>query len=539
MTDDELVLFNALSEQADNKVSVFVQESTPSWTDADANHDDDRWYKPSERTWYRYFSNLSPPWRVADQSILNIEDYAKEKTTYHYGTAYPPSDLGEIDDFYLRDYDGLIIQYRKTGGTTWVEASRFSNGATVGMTDDELALFNALSEQADNKVSVYVQPSTSVPSWTDSNDNHVDDEWYQTDTKKWFRFTNTILGWVENDDSIYNIEALANGKTTVHYITALADLTDPENDLSSAPDGDYCIYESGDDRKYFKRASGSWVLSSEMTNGADATKTVIEGGLVTTGSIQSNNFGSSAGMKIDLTNATIIIREAEGLLIESVGGVTVSDSGGVTVEEGGDIVLETSDGDYIFCGQDVSISGFSTYGGLVIYPDNWPSGVAYPSPYLSLGLSGDGFGVVAMYAGSSLHLFTGTAVYTDNEADLGKSASPWGNVYITGSVIDSCEGFAGDALAELAKIKTEPSKDSWQKVIHDELPESVKHIEQVNRFIDKKTGQAYDRKDPARGGDFVEESYNVVRRNLTRQIMLNTRAIMQLNEKMEAMDARS
>jgi hypothetical protein len=126
MTAAQTELFNSLQDQADNKVSVYVQEGDPSWTDANSNHAGDRWYIPSVRKWYRYNGY---GWYEVDDSILSIENYAKGKTTYHYGSALPGSSLGEVGDFYFRSDSGQIIQYRKTGETTWTKISEYGDGA--------------------------------------------------------------------------------------------------------------------------------------------------------------------------------------------------------------------------------------------------------------------------------------------------------------------------------------------------------------------------------------------------------------------------
>lgn len=71
---------------------------------------------------------------------------------------------------------------------------------------------------------------------------------------------------------------------------------------------------------------------------ADVTKTIIDGGLITTGSIQGSDYDSSNGLKIDFNTAEIIVNEAAGLLVQSTGGVKI-DGGDLNVVDGGNITI--------------------------------------------------------------------------------------------------------------------------------------------------------------------------------------------------------
>lgn len=119
--------FNSLITQVDNKLSVYVQETTPGWTDANSNHIDDHWYKPSTLKWYRYTGTA---WTEQDNSIYNLKDLANSKTTYHYTSVYtgaPPSATGVVGDFAVNRQYGytpdVFSLWEKTGASTWTARS--------------------------------------------------------------------------------------------------------------------------------------------------------------------------------------------------------------------------------------------------------------------------------------------------------------------------------------------------------------------------------------------------------------------------------
>lgn len=89
-------------------------------------------------------------------------------------------------------------------------------------------------------------------------------------------------------------------------------------------------------------------------------------GTVTAGVIQSYNIATDAGMYIDLDNAEIVIREPDGLIIDSDGGISVA--------AGGDIILTPDDSDPSVLrwdfgsGEYIDLSGNVTYESLSFYP---------------------------------------------------------------------------------------------------------------------------------------------------------------------------
>jgi len=123
---------DTLQTQTDNKISVYVQSATPSWTDDNANHVEDQWYKTTEKKWYRYTGSA---WSVNDTSVYDAATLAAGKTTYHYesGTTSPNTATGVVGDFcmYKNTSTGIVYTYKKTGTSTWtVQAGSFKDGAT-------------------------------------------------------------------------------------------------------------------------------------------------------------------------------------------------------------------------------------------------------------------------------------------------------------------------------------------------------------------------------------------------------------------------
>ena len=143
----------ALQTQTDNKLAIFVQATTPSWTDANANHVGDSWYKTTDLKWYKYNGTS---WAVQDSSIFNLSDLATSKTTIHYasGTSTPSTSLGVVGDFclYKKTSTGVMTFYIKTGTTTWTAqpgsyVDGADNTATKLATAGELTLKGTLTPQ--------------------------------------------------------------------------------------------------------------------------------------------------------------------------------------------------------------------------------------------------------------------------------------------------------------------------------------------------------------------------------------------------------
>jgi hypothetical protein len=98
------------------------------------------------------------------------------------------------------------------------------------------------------------------------------------------------------------------------------------------------------------------VIINSVADGADKTKTIIDGGLITTGYIQSHNYAADAGMLIDLWNAAITVNEAAGLTINSAGGITVDAEEGIKMLGASSIYMEEPDS--VLCTNGRTSGGF-------------------------------------------------------------------------------------------------------------------------------------------------------------------------------------
>lgn len=259
---DQIATLNStLSDQIDLKIAVWVQSTDPSagWSGTDADHAGDLWFDTTAGvlTWQEWNGS---GWGTANSALTNLHNLADGKTTIWYGENITPNNsTGADGDYYhvKTTATGIISIYKKTSGSWGTAISTYEEGATVGMTAAEALQLSTLQTQADNKISVYVQPASQVPSWTDSNSNHIDDQWYVTDELKWYTFNGT--NWVVTDQSISNINALANGKTTYHYVT-----TAPDASLGVVDD--FAIYKINDAIKFYKKTSTTvWTLLTQYS----------------------------------------------------------------------------------------------------------------------------------------------------------------------------------------------------------------------------------------------------------------------------------
>jgi len=146
---------------------------------------------------------------------------------------------------------------------------------------------NGLETQIDGKVETWFQSSNPWNAWASGTENrHVGDMWYDTSSKKLYRYigpnTNN-WGLVEDSTAIAAMTEAANAKDTADGKRRVF-LTTP-----------YTPYDSGDlwtngtniYRCINTRLSGSYNSSDwGLATNYDNTKTVIDGGVVTSGRIQ-------------------------------------------------------------------------------------------------------------------------------------------------------------------------------------------------------------------------------------------------------------
>ena len=219
-------------------------------------------------------------------------DNANTKARVFVDTPYPPYDIG---DLWVQGASGDIMRCktaRQSGNYTssdWERASRYTdNTALNGFIEGAYSsTINSLSKQIDGKIETWFQLSDPAEAWTTTElkKAHVGDMWYHT-TNKLLKYYSSSYSWVKVDDATAlaayerasNAQDTADGKRRVFVDTPyppydIGDLWVDGKDLRR------CINAKVSSEAY---NVNDWVIAVYYDN----TKTAIDGGIVTSGTIQ-------------------------------------------------------------------------------------------------------------------------------------------------------------------------------------------------------------------------------------------------------------
>ena len=226
-------------------------------------------------------------------------DLAKTKRRIFTTTPYTPYEVG---DLWVQGSTGDIMRCktaRATGNysaSDWEKASKYTddtalNNFVSGQFEQTIA---NLCEQIDGKIETFFQATDPSISWASLADAmaHEGDLWYNTSTKRLYRWVNTSAdnySWQEitNKDAIDALAAAAaaqdtaDGKRRVFVATPY-----PPYDV-----GDLWLTGGKTNGQLFRcvtaRAAGSY-HASDWAEAVyyDNTKTTIDGGIVTSGTVQ-------------------------------------------------------------------------------------------------------------------------------------------------------------------------------------------------------------------------------------------------------------
>jgi hypothetical protein len=218
------------------------------------------------------------------------QDTADGKRRVFVATPYPPYDIG---DLWAQGTSGDIMRCKtaRASGSyvanDWEKASKYTN-------DDALNDFingafdtavSNLTDQIDGKIETWFQNDDPSEDWTTTGirAKHVGDMWYNSSSKLLKRYTGSGWNTIEDQKAIdaYTIASTAqdtaDGKRRVFVATPY-----PPYDI-----GDLWVNGQDLHRCSTARASGSYVANDWIIAvNYDNTKTTIDGGLVTSGTIQ-------------------------------------------------------------------------------------------------------------------------------------------------------------------------------------------------------------------------------------------------------------
>ena len=307
-------ILSDIQAQLDGQIEQFFETYDPTTSNAPANtwtttqdkenHLGDLFYNTSTGKVFRWVKESGVyKWQelqdseVAEALALANSALALAGTKRRIFTAtpYPPYDVGDLW------VNGIDIMYcvvaRATGSyvsTDWAPASNYTDDSAL--TSFVNTTFAALVTQVDGKIESWFGTTDPSTNWTTAalKSAHVGDLWYNTSTKilKRYNVSGSTYSWgtIEDAAAIAAAEAAsqaqdtADGKRTV---------------FTSTPYTPYSVgdlWVNGTDLRVCNtaRASGSYVASDwGLATNYDHTKTVIDGGLVTSGTIQlagDNNY---------------------------------------------------------------------------------------------------------------------------------------------------------------------------------------------------------------------------------------------------------
>lgn len=304
-------LLSEIQAQLDGQIEQFFETYDPTMSNAPAkdwtttelkeNHLGDLFYNTNTGAVYRFVKeNGTYKWQqLSDDEVANALalanealELAKDKNRIFTSTPYTPYDVG---DLWVQGSNGGIMRCktaRASGSYTssdWEVATKYTDDSALNafINGDYFNDISDLVSQVDGKVECWFQTSDPSGAWTTTTlkKKHIGDMWYHTTNSELKYYTSSYKWELVEDakakaayEAASQAQATADGKRTVFVDT---------------PKVPYCIGDLWVDGKVLKRSVANktskqsynvndWVLAVEYDN----TKTVIDGGLVTSGTLQ-------------------------------------------------------------------------------------------------------------------------------------------------------------------------------------------------------------------------------------------------------------
>lgn len=294
------------------------------WTDSTMkeNHLGDLYYNTTSGKVWRYVKILWRPkpghapgtyyvWQELQDSELaqamaianEALELGKEKNRIFTSTPVTPYDVG---DLWVQGASGDIMRCktaRESGAFTssdWEKASKYTDDSALNnfINGDFANAIDTMTEQIDGKIETWFQTTNPAERWltNTAKDKHIGDMWYHTTNKelRCFRKTTAVIGGVSVDTYVWTL--IEDAKAFAAYEAASNAQDTADGKRRVFVDTPYPPYDIGDlwvngtdlRRCATAKASGQsynvndWVVAVAYDN----TKTVIDGGLVTSGTIQ-------------------------------------------------------------------------------------------------------------------------------------------------------------------------------------------------------------------------------------------------------------
>lgn len=426
-------------------------------------------------------SELAQAIAIANEAL----ELGKEKNRIFTSTPVPPYDVG---DLWVQGATGDIMRCkttRESGAFTssdWEKASKYTDDSALKnfINGDFANAIDTMTEQIDGKIETWFQTSDPASNWTTNAEKakHVGDMWYNSSTKllkcyrQTFRFVNGI-GTVA-----YIWQTIEDKKAIDAYDAAskAQDTADGKRRVFVAQP--YPPYDVGDlwvDGKELRRciterASGSWNTNDWVVAVYyDNTQTTIDGGIVTSGTIQvaGDNKSILAGITGNGT-ASDSIRFWAGASFEN------RKTAPFRVMQDGSVVMSKAQVEGVINAITGSIGGFRIQQGQIGYggsdEQDATNGLALLRDFIrfnndkqrvllgclsSLGYPFNGFLSLTDKMGTTLELHHDTPSTSDANNEHWyhpKALGVYGNQYNIGKVAAFENGYIGQAYTDIIEL---------------------------------------------------------------------------------------
>jgi hypothetical protein len=426
-------------------------------------------------------SELAQAIAIANEAL----ELGKEKKRIFTSTPVPPYDVG---DLWVQGATGDIMRCktaRESGAFTssdWEKASKYTDDSALKnfINGDFANAIDTMTEQIDGKIETWFQTSDPASNWTTNAEKakHVGDMWYNSSTKllkcyrQTFRFVNG-MGTV-----VYIWQTIEDKKAIDAYDAAskAQDTADGKRRVFVAQP--YPPYDVGDlwvdgqelRRCITARSSGSWNTNDWVVAVYyDNTQTTIDGGIVTSGTIQvaGDNKSILAGITGNGT-ASDSIRFWAGASFEN------RKTAPFRVMQDGSVVMSKAQVEGVINAISGSIGGFSIKQGQIGYgssdEQDTTNGLALFRNFIrfcndkqrvllgclsSLGYPFNGYMSLTDNMGTTLELHHNNPSTSDANIEHWyhpKALGVYGNQYNIGKVAAFENGYIGQAYTDIIEL---------------------------------------------------------------------------------------
>ena len=303
-------ILSEIQSQLDGQIEQWFDTYNPTLNNAPANqwkttadkeiHLDDLFYNTDTGKVFRFIKNGNVySWQELQdfevaQALAIANDALKlagTKRRIFTSTPYTPYEVG---DLWVQGASGDIMRCktaRASGAYSsgdWEKASKYTDNTAFNnfVNTTYTNAINDLTNQIDGKIETWFQTTDPATSWTTTalKRQHVGDMWFRTDKNMLWRYSGSYA-WQQIQDQkaidAYNAASkaqdTADGKRRVFVSTPK-----PPYDI-----GDLWVDGKDLRRCITKRTTGSYIANDWVVAvNYDNTKTTIDGGIVTSGTIQ-------------------------------------------------------------------------------------------------------------------------------------------------------------------------------------------------------------------------------------------------------------